>query len=62
MSTRTCWFRRVDTLKYLLWSFLVLGAGYLVDELIQFDRFLPFLVCYLLVSRGALQLVHGDVS
>jgi len=45
MSTSTCYYRRVDTLKFLLWSSSVLGAGYLVDGLAQFDRVLHFLVC-----------------
>jgi len=45
MSTSICCFRRVDTLKYLLWSSSVLGAGYLVDGLDQFDRVLNFLAC-----------------
>ena len=53
MSTRTCWFRRVDTLKYLLWSSSVLGAGYLVDGLAQFDRVLHFLFCQSTCKLGS---------
>ena len=62
MSTRSCWFKRVDTYKYLLYSSLVLGAGYLVDGLVQFDLFYRFLFVNLLVNRSDLQIFRGAVS